>query len=305
MNDESGKIQISASVRKILAAADDISIDPDSKELCFVARSLINATLPHKDPGAVPIWSRTNNNVCLSIKPDWTTDLITGEPRCVGVPYGTIPRLILFWLTTEAVRKKSRRIELGKSLSAFMRELGLTPTGGRWGTISRLKDQMDRLFRSKISFDYYAVHGKKDEHAWLDMQVSNKGEFWWSYHQPDQSTIWTSWIELDANFYEAICASPVPIDMRVLRALKNSPLALDLYTWISYRSFFATANHTNYFISWQTFSKQLGSDYANLKDFKKNIKLSTRKICALLPNVNLSFCEKGISIQPETNKLAV
>ena len=28
----------------------------------------------------------------------------------VGYPYGSIPRLLLFWLTKEAVRTKSRRI---------------------------------------------------------------------------------------------------------------------------------------------------------------------------------------------------
>jgi hypothetical protein len=293
MTDSLSKNTIPPSIEKILRASSEISDFPDKKELCFVARSFINATLPHKDPGEIPLWSRSSNNVTLSIKPDWKIDKQTGESKCVGVPYGTIPRLILFWITTEAVRKKSRRIELGHNLSSFMKELGLSPTGGRWGTINRLKEQMMRLFRAKISFDYHLSSKDHQEHLWMDMQVSTKGEFWWSYHQPDQSTVWTSWIELDENFYEAICSSPVPIDMRILRAIKNSPLALDLYTWISYRSFFSTQNRTLYFISWESLSKQLGTDYSDMKDFKKNIKNTSKKILSLSPNVRVSFCAKG------------
>jgi hypothetical protein len=38
---------------------------------------------------------------------------------------------------------------------------------------------------------------------------------------------------LGENFFEAITAAPVPLDMRVLKTLKRSPLALDLYAWLS------------------------------------------------------------------------
>jgi len=62
---------------------------------------------------------------------------ITAHPR-FGLPYGSYPRLVLAWLTTEAVRTRCPELELGRTFSSFMGELGLTPTGGRWGTISRL-----------------------------------------------------------------------------------------------------------------------------------------------------------------------
>jgi len=51
---------------------------------------------------------------------------------------------------------------------------------------------------------------------------------WWHPH-PDQAALWESWIQLGEKFYSAVIASPVPVDMRALRALKRSPLALDLY----------------------------------------------------------------------------
>ena len=42
------------------------------------------------------------------------------------LPFGNLPRLILAWVCTEAVRTQSRVLILGDSLSDFMRELGST-----------------------------------------------------------------------------------------------------------------------------------------------------------------------------------
>ena len=52
----------------------------------------------------------------------------------------TSPRLLLAWLSTEAVRTQSRELVLGKSLSDFMRTLGIYNSGGNPQT--RLRNQM-------------------------------------------------------------------------------------------------------------------------------------------------------------------
>jgi hypothetical protein len=44
---------------KLLDAAEAIRFDPDQTEAAFMARQLVQATLPHKNPGDVPAWSRT------------------------------------------------------------------------------------------------------------------------------------------------------------------------------------------------------------------------------------------------------
>jgi hypothetical protein len=287
---------ISTSMKTILDAAVDIKMIPNSYEIAFMARSLVQATLPHSDPGDVPIWGRNNGNLILTIKPDWELDTKTGKPRSVGIPYGTIPRLLLFWITTEAVRTKSRRIELGDSLSAFMRELGLVPTGGRYGSISRLREQMNRLFRSKISFDVRQVSDDKKGQAWVDMQIATKGEFWWNYHQPDQPSLWKSWIELGESFYEAICAAPVPLDLRALKALRKSPMALDLYAWMNYRTFTLKSGKEQ-FISWHSLSQQLGSDYGNTNDFRRKAKCAIKKILIVSPGINFEFVDGGLTLR--------
>ena len=46
------------------------------------------------------------------------------------LPFGNLPRLLLAWICTEAVRTQSRELVLGRSLSKFMRTLGINSTSG-------------------------------------------------------------------------------------------------------------------------------------------------------------------------------
>ena len=124
--------------------------EPDPTDIAFMARQLVQATLPHTVPrGHPPEWSRRNGDLTLAIRPGYKTDQLTGKRVCIGYPYGTIPRLLLFWITREAVQTKSPRLELGASLNAFMRALGLNPDNGSSGAkrsdARRLREQMERL----------------------------------------------------------------------------------------------------------------------------------------------------------------
>ena len=91
----------------------------DVDEIGYIARALIMATLPHKDPKS-HYYERVNGNFKLSVL----------SPPDVGIPYGVMPRLILIYLTQQCITTKKREIKLGDSLSQFMGELGLIPSGG-------------------------------------------------------------------------------------------------------------------------------------------------------------------------------
>ena len=71
--------------------------------LGFMARAMVQATLPHKRIEGAE-FTRTNGNFTLSIT----------APSGIGLPYGSIPRLLLSWITTEAVQTKQRELELGR-----------------------------------------------------------------------------------------------------------------------------------------------------------------------------------------------
>lgn len=290
---------------KLVDAAVEIGMErPRPDDAAYMARELVQCTLPHRNPGDVPLWKRTNGNLTLGIQPGM--NMRTGESY--GYPFGTIPRLLLFWMTTEAVKTKNRRLELGNSLAGFMYELGLDSSrGGPRSDARRLREQMERLFRAHISFERdltRAVKGKdgsiQQQHgqAWLDMQVAPKGELWWDTREPEQPALWGSWIELGEDFYRAITAAPVPVDMRALKALKSSPLALDLYAWLTHEAYRAHKSGHGRFVAWSLLMEQLGAEYSDPKDFGKYARAALRKVQVVYPDLKLGSLRAGVRVEP-------
>lgn len=260
----------------------------EAGSLGFMARPLVQVTLPHRDPGNVPSFARSAGDFRLIIQP--LIDEKGGETINYGIPYGTIPRLVLAWLTTEVVKTKSKEVSLGDSLSAFMRELDMIPTGGRWGSITRLREQVKRLFSSTFSLVY-------DHDKTLDMArfvLASRAHFFWDRVQPSQGSLFESSVILSDEFYREILAHPVPLDTRILKALRTSPLAIDLYTWLTYRVSYLKKETT---IPWERLQEQFGGDYAELKTFKFNLIKNLKRVLVLYPARVISE-DKGLVLKP-------
>lgn len=254
--------------------------------LGFIARAMVMATLPHKNPKK-DRFTRRNGNYTLSI---------SAMVENIGLPYGVYPRLLLAWISTEAVKTKQPELILGKSLAGFMSELGLLPTGGRWGSITMLKDQMNRLFSAGFSCRYADKH----KGSGINMTIVKSYDLWWGPKQPDQGNLWDSTIKLNQDFFEEIVTRPIPIDMRALKALKGSAMALDIYTWATWRTF--TAKGKKVFIPWPLLQAQFGSNYADSKqgryNFKQNFLTQLTKVKTVYPGLNMSELNKGILLLP-------
>jgi hypothetical protein len=248
--------------------------------LGFVARAMTLATLPHRKVEGTE-FERRNGAFTLSLL----------APSRVGLPYGSVPRLLLAWLTTEAVKTQSRELELGDSLSGFMRELDLVPTGGRWGSITRLKDQTRRLFSSTVTATY--EDGEKS--AILNRVIADKAVLWWDPKAPDQAALWRSTVTLSEQFYAEVVAHPIPVDMRAIRALKRSPMALDAYTWLTYRASYAKKPST---IPWAALAMQFGSDYARVRDFKAAFLAELRKVATVYAGAQFEITDAGLVVKP-------
>lgn len=281
------KFGISRQEYTLINAASDISIDqPDSNDLAFLTRQLVQATLPHSDPGEKETWFRQEGNTSLLIRSGYDLK----SQKSYGLPYGPIARLLLYWITTEAVRTKSRTLSLGHSLSDFIRELGLnTSTGrGKRGDATRLRKQMLRLFTSAISFGKSLTDEQGSEgELRVNMQVASKMALWWNHKNPDEATLWKSEITLGEEFYQSIIAAPVPLDIRALRALKKSPLGLDLYAWCAYNAFRARQTGRSRWIPWPKLAKALGADYGRIDNFQQKAMRELKKIQALYPGLKL------------------
>ncbi len=247
--------------------------------LGFMGRPFVMATLPHsRKPGTE--YYRENGALRMQVL----------TPSRQGIPYGRYPRLLLSWLTTEACRKKDRRVELGHSLSSFMAQLGLMPTGGRHGTIPNLRRQMQSLFSSTILTTW------EDSESYRHMGglVASDAELWWDPKEPEQVALWGSWVELSTKFFDILVERPVPIDMRALKALR-SPLALDLYAWLTYRNSYLRRPTL---IPWELLHAQFGSDYGRMYDFKVQALAQLKNVLALYPDARVEAETGGLRLRP-------
>ena len=230
----------------------------------YMARALVLATLPHKKT-AEPFYKRSNGSFQLELSQNTSK---------VGLPYGSIPRLLLAYMATQAVKTQSPEINLGDNLSQFLAALGLSRTGGRWGNITRVKDQMRRLAFCTMSLSRTEVTEQGVTEHFKNLQVASSGSFHWA-KDPDQKDLWDSTVCLSDDFYLEIINHPVPLDMEILKALKQSPLALDIYSWLTYRTSYQKGRSKP--IPWDSLQAQFGSDYPKTAQGRANFKLEFKK----------------------------
>ncbi len=264
-------------------------LDEDAKdagELGYLARALVMATLPHSNPKTQQ-FERRNGDYTLTI---------TALREGLGIPYGSLPRLVLAWICTEATRTQSRELVLGDSLSAWMAELGLVPTGGRWGSITRLRDQMQRLFGCAFSIAY----SDDERDAGANTLIASKYNLWWSDRQPGQRSLFPSTLTLSEDFFREIIEHPVPLDIRALRALKRSPMALDIYAWLNWRLYRVRKPVC---IPWEGLQAQFGAGYPmdtaqGRRNFKKQFLSAMRKVQCILPDARVQEDKAGLILAP-------
>lgn len=252
----------------------------DAGAVGFMARFLVLATLPHSDPGPVATFGRKNGRFSYQLEAG--TYLDENQQLCsVGLPYGMIPRLLLCWLTTEAVKTREREIELGDRLSHFMDQLEIKPSGGKWGSIPRLREQMKRFFSSKVSYTYQEKRGFfsgtvrvaseartfwEEDDKYLPSEELGTAPMLFMPQDFSMAGQYESRVILGEEFFHEITTRPVPIDLRAVQKLRRSPLALDMYYWFTHRVSYLTDATT---IPWKTLHAQFGCHFVRLANFKQ------------------------------------
>ena len=262
--------------------------DPD---LGFMGRTMALCSLPRSNPGNRLQYKRVNGPFTLYMN-------AVGDNK---LPYGNLPRLLLAWVCTEAVRTQSRELVLGRSLSEFMRTLDIYSNSGRVHT--RLRNQMKRLFGCTVTMVYEEPGG----FVRVSSLVADKHEFWWNERKPDEPTLWESKIELGEKFFNEIIHHPVPIDMNTLTALKRSPLGLDLYLWLVYRTFSLRAPQR---LAWQQLYGQFGAhpdkakDKATVQNFRRKVLRELKKIKTAWLGLNYTTAKGVLILSPSKPAIA-
>lgn len=281
--------------------------DPSRGEIGYLARVFTQTSLPYKDPGDVSVWGRRNGSLSLTVQPGTYID-DKGVPRSVGYPYGTIPRLVLAWLSTEVKCQKEPRtpvIQLGESLADFLRQLGLASTGGKNGTIGRLRKQLERLFLSSLVIRY---DGDEQRQAGARVGVATTYDLWWSSRDPrnpGQPALLPSFVQLSDEFYREVLDRPVPLSIPALRLLKDSALALDIYTWLTYRMCWLRGRTQ---VPWPALRMQFGSAFADTKQgrysFQRKFEQQLVKVLMVYPQANVEVERGGLVLKQSRTHVA-
>lgn len=259
----------------------------------FMTRLLTLCSLPRTDPGSRLQYVRKNG--------PFTLGMTAGVEN--KLPYGNLPRLLLAWLCTEVVRTQRRDLELGKSLAAFMRKLGMvSDSGGSRADRTRLRKQIDRLFNAHVQLIYQPTPGHKFT---TSSSVADETELWWDYKSPTQDSLWKSRLTVGEKLFHEIIAHPVPLDMRILKAMRRSPLGLDLYMWLSYKVYsLYRENKPPERLSWHSLYRQLGSDpgaaddNVTVQSFRKDALRELRKLKLCWPELDYGTPKGSLEVRP-------
>ena len=252
----------------------------------YMARLLIQATMPHSKPEGL-VHQRSNGKLTIRM---------VGDPD-YGLPYGVYPRLLLIHITSEVVRHQSATVELGSSLSAFLTALGLPRTGGPRGSITQLKEQAERLFRSSVSWTYAPNEGRLSERFF-----PIEADLWWRPLDPSDCDVFQARVRLHARLVEEILAHPIPLDMGTVRTLaRTGPFALDVYMWLVQRLFYLRGPLD---LTWQQLRLQFGCDYSTLKNFRAAFMRALKPVLRMYPGARVAPSPGGLTLWPSPPHIA-
>ena len=219
----------------------------------------------------------------------------------LGVPYGALPRLILIHIMSKAVRNRSRQVYLGETLTEWLRHMGYrTISYGPRGSATLVRQQLDRLLACEwmIRWDGKREDGGK-EFGFKEIKLSNE------YTGFDgRAGSFAREIRLTEGFFEHLSDHAVPLDENAIRQLRESPTALDLYTWLAYRlPRLGTRRPT--VLSWQQLAVHFGNDGNHIRKFRQTVRDAwERQVSAVYPEARADFDSTMIRLYPSPAPLS-
>ena len=210
------------------------------------------------------------------------------------IPYGALPRLAMAWITTFAIRNKTREVPVGDSAAEFLRKLGQNrATGGVRGSLTMLHRQIHALAacRLQLGFKGRTYNGQPIEQfeTWLPSRGA-RGHV--------QRAMWKGVITLSSPFFDEILEHGVPLDNRAILMLKGSAMALDEYFWLAHRLHRIEGKRV--FLPWHVVRDQFGQECKgknSAKDFRTMFVHALDKVKVVYPNALVDVVNCGLSLR--------
>jgi hypothetical protein len=275
-------------VRRMVGAAADIMQDPPERA-DFLHAVLCQVGMPRKRTEG-RTFERHSGTASMLLEAGrlWHRGSWKEQP----LPYGTRPRLVMVHISGEAVRRRTRQIEIGQSMRDFLVLLGIEPNGGPRGGYTMFKKQMEALAACRLTLGMSV--GNRD--ITINTQPISRFDAWLQ-HDGTQQVFWPGVLELSQEFFDTLANHAVPLDHRALGALKHSALTLDVYSWLAHR-LCRVRKVSGQKVSWGNLKDQFGQEYADPKSFKKKLRIALRQVLAVYPDANVAPTTGGIVLKP-------
>lgn len=274
--------------RLVVGAAKMVLDRATIKNAIYQHSVLCQTFLPYRDPGKdITEWEQKQGYAHLAIQTSKQKNPHTGEFEYIGLPYGTKARLIINYLNSEAVKTQKRTINVGETMSSFLRELNISKTGPR---IAEVKEQLRRINAATIGIYW------KQDNTYITQQTRIVSAFEVSFQKNDQQRVlWDSCIQLSQDYFESLINHAVPMDERALINLSHSALAMDIYAWLS-QKLHRIPWDKPVFVDWVSLKNQFGHNYVELRYFRKDFKTAFQQAMTQYPRARVSMDKTGLKL---------
>ena len=132
-----------------------------------------------------------------------------------------------------------------------------------------------------------------------NLLLAEEFDLWWAPQKLPKAPFAQSSVTLSQKFFEQLVEAPVPLDLRAIKALKRSPLSLDLYAWATRRVSYLKRPLR---ISWASFQLSFGAGYAETPQgksrFRGNAMEALHRVKAVYPQLKIEIQQDGVLLYP-------
>jgi hypothetical protein len=238
-------------------------------------------SLPHRSV-AEKVWIREAPGVKLLVESGHD-----GDGRPVGLPYGSVARLILLYLQTQAIRTNSCEVELGRSMHEWLNAMGIEPGGTSYKAV---REQSRRLSLCRLTFRRPMEGATLVSNAGFvqDAIIPDEQDAW-------QPRLWQEVVRLDPRFYKSLRDHPLPLREAALKEIAGRSLAIDAYVWLAYR-LHALGEPTP--LTWTALHRQFGAGFSLVRQFKAKFREPLALALAVYPEAKVDIGDKSIVLHP-------
>lgn len=239
-------------------------------------------------------FKRTQGSMSLTIEAG-SLDTPRGETERQPLPFGPKARLLMMHLCSEAVRQKSPTIEIADNLTAFIRDMGFSDSGGRKGPMTAFKEQINALAAARFRMSVWTGETARTRfiHPFDEIDL-------WIPRNPDERMLWPSTITFSEGFFKSLERHAVPFNVRAVRAFAGSARKLDLYFWLGWRMHNIDGP---LHISWEAIRTQFGTGFKRERDFRAQFSEEVSHIREVFPKLPIKISEQGLTLEPADAEL--